>query len=85
MRSHEKQNVRTVYVLPESGKPGEVVEPKPVQIKVGITDGLATEVLEGLEEGDRVVTGMILPVSTSGPAQPSNPFGGGGGGGFQRR
>jgi HlyD family secretion protein len=83
MRSSERQSVRTVYVLPDEVKPGEEVQPKPVQIKIGITDGLATEVLEGLNEGDRIVTGVVLPAAASGPAQPSNPFGGGGG--FPRR
>ena len=32
-------------------------KPKPVQIKIGISDGISTEVIEGLKEGDRVVTG----------------------------
>ena len=31
--------------------------PKPVQVKTGISDGITTEVIEGLKEGDRVVTG----------------------------
>ena len=36
----------------------EAPEPSPVQIKTGISDGISTEVLEGLKEGDRVVTAM---------------------------
>ena len=36
----------------------EVSKPSPVQIKTGISDGISTEVLEGLKEGDRVVTAM---------------------------
>src|SRR5690606_19828561 len=47
----ERQTERTVYVL-RGGKP------EAVRIKTGITDGVNTEVLEGLEEGDEVVTGM---------------------------
>jgi len=59
---------RTVYVLR-----GEKTEPESMQIKVGISDGIFTEVLDGLSEGDRVVIGM-----TGGAAQAagmSNPFG----------
>ena len=39
----------------------------------GFTDGSATEVLEGLEEGDRVITSAYLPAAGNGAA---NPFGG---------
>jgi HlyD family secretion protein len=48
-----------------------------VQIKTGISDGVSTEVLEGLNEGDLVVVGTIG--ATTGPTPTStNPFGGGG-------
>ena len=40
-----------------------------------ISDGVTTEILEGLKEGDRVVTGMTESGVASTPA--SNPFGGG--------
>jgi HlyD family secretion protein len=56
---------RTVYVL-SGGRP------KPTQIKTGISDGISTEVLEGLKEGDRVVTAELT--SSSSPA--ANPFSG---------
>jgi HlyD family secretion protein len=46
-----------------------------VQIKTGITDGISTEVLSGLNEGDRVVTGTVSAGTTATTA--SNPFGGG--------
>ena len=66
--------VRTIYVLPAGGPP---VVPKAVRVKLGITDGTSTEVLEGLAEGDVVITGTNLP---SNPSQPAgSPFGGGGG------
>jgi HlyD family secretion protein len=58
----------------------ESVKPKPVQIKVGISDGINTEVLEGAEAGTLIVTGMISTGDASsrqtGPT--ANPFGGGG-------
>src|SRR5213082_782731 len=59
---------RTVYVLLGS-------RPRPTQIKTGISDGVVTEVLEGLKEGDRVVTAELNAAASSfSPA--SNPFGG---------
>ena len=59
---------RTVYVLSGSS-------PRPVQIKTGISDGIVTEVVEGLKEGDRVVTGELTSTSPTG-SPPANPFGG---------
>jgi len=59
---------RTVYVL-------SFGQPKPVQIKTGISDGVVTEVVEGLKESDTVVTAEMTtkaqPAST-----PANPFSG---------
>src|SRR5262249_12344648 len=47
-------NERTVYVL----KGGEL---QPVALKVGITDGRETELIEGLEEGAAVVADIVEP------------------------
>ncbi len=74
---------RTVYVLPAQSDPKDpaTLKPKPVQVKVGISDGIATEVLEGLEEGAKVVTGIISAndnLASSRPPGAVNPFGGGG-------
>jgi HlyD family secretion protein len=71
----ERGGPRTVYMLkPVPGKPSELV---PVKIRTGITDGVNTELLDGLNEGDEVVTGQLNPVpNTTGP-RPANPFGGG--------
>ena len=66
--------VHTVYVLSGDGKDASL---KPVQIKTGISDGISTEVVSGLNEGDRVVTGVLN--TSSAAAAASNPFGGGGG------
>ena len=62
---------RTVYVLP-----GGASRPRPVQIKTGISDGIMTEVLDGLKEGDRVVTTELASTAAA-PSAPANPFGGG--------
>src|SRR5207245_1546140 len=58
---------RTVFVMR-----GE--KPEPVQIKTGISDGIFTEVTDGLNEEDRFVVSMTSPRATPPPA---NPFGGG--------
>ncbi len=65
----EGRVARSVFVL-RDGKP------EPVQIKTGISDGIFTEVQEGLAEGDQVVTGMQGGAATPAPA--SSPFGGSG-------
>src|SRR5438034_6353803 len=62
---------RTVYVLPTGAS-----RPRPVQIKTGISDGITTEVMEGLKEGDRVVTAELTSTATA-PSPPANPFSGG--------
>lgn len=68
--SRERRAERTVYVL-RSGSS----HPEPVQIKTGISDGVTTEVMEGLKEGDLVVTGSVGGAAPA-PAA-TNPFGGG--------
>ncbi len=77
----EHQPVRTVYVIADKNDPTKI---KPVQVKVGISDGVYTEVLDGLSEGDQVVTGLNQPDSAVAGPPSSNPFGGRGGGGFRR-
>jgi HlyD family secretion protein len=62
---------RTVYVLPSGAS-----RPQPVQVKTGISDGITTEVIEGLKEGDRVVTAELTSTTTA-PSPPANPFSGG--------
>src|SRR5438309_4774946 len=61
---------RTVYVLPSGAN-----HPEPRQINTGISDGIMTEVVEGLKEGDRVVTAELASTA-AGPSPPANPFGG---------
>ncbi len=75
----ERQLTRTVYVLPPktASKNSEPPKPQPVQVKVGITDGVSTEVLDGLEEGAQVVTGVISTGEAGRTGMSPNPFGGG--------
>jgi len=58
------RNERTVYVLPPGAR-----EPKATPVKVGISDGITTEV-EGLKEGDRAVTATTAKAAGA----PANPF-----------
>jgi HlyD family secretion protein len=62
---------RTIYVLPSGAS-----RPQPVQVKTGISDGITTEVIEGLKEGNRVVTAELTSTTTA-PSPPANPFSGG--------
>jgi HlyD family secretion protein len=77
-RGHgEHPMVHTVFVLTGEGKDAKL---QAAQIKIGINDGISTEVVSGLDEGEQVVTGTF---STGTPATAAaNPFGGGG---FPRR
>ena len=65
----EHATERTAYVLRGS-------RPSPVQIKTGISDGIFTEVLAGLQEGDRVVTAMTGRTAST-AQQSNNPLAGG--------
>jgi len=64
----QRTSERTVYLL-SGGRP------QPVQIKTGISDGVVTEVKEGLKEGDRVVTAELASKSPA-ASPPPNPFSG---------
>ncbi len=64
---------RNVYVLPSGS-----LEPKAAQVKLGISDGVFTEVLEGLRESELAVTGITSTQPSAGPAGAANPFTGGG-------
>jgi HlyD family secretion protein len=75
----DRQVERTVYVMPANAdsKNPESLKPKPVKIKVGISDGISTEVISGLDEGMQIATG-VLTTGAVASSQPNNPFGGGG-------
>jgi len=65
---------RTVYRLPGGNR---LAAPEAVTVKAGITDGIATEVVGDLKEGDLIITSISLPSAKTGGTQTSNPFGGG--------
>lgn len=67
----EKYQENTVWRQLRDGKL------EPVSVVTGVTDGVQTEIIEGLEAGDRVVTGTRL-VSKNGPqGEFKQPQGGG--------
>ncbi len=70
----ERSPTRTIYVLDKSNKDAK---PTPVQIKIGLSDGIYTEVKDGLTEGQEVIIGLSMPMDQGG-GRPGGPFGGGG-------
>ena len=65
---------RTLYTLTRTESEPPRVDG--VTVKLGITDGTYTEILEGLKEGDQVITSAIIPGAKPG-APATNPFSGG--------
>lgn len=63
---------RTVYRLPGGDKGAT---PEAVSVQVGISDGINSEIISGLNEGDVLVTNVTLPGAQT--QQLTNPFGGG--------
>jgi HlyD family secretion protein len=78
---------RAIWVLDAKG------QPQSRRIKIGLTDGAATEVVEGnLQEGEMVIIGQTITSASKSSASPAPGFGGaprapggGGGGGGGRR
>ena len=75
--------VRTLYRL--VGSDPKNLKPEAVQVKLGITDGITTEIIDGLAEGDLIVTSVTLagsaaasaPAGAASSALTGNRFGGG--------
>jgi len=71
--------MRTVYLLSAGAASGTAPALQPMRVKTGVSDGAFTEIIDGLKEGDAVITGVKLQSQNSGPAPGgANPFGGGG-------
>lgn len=70
---------RFLYTLVGESTEAVPADLKQNQVKLGITDGTVTEVVEGLNEGDKVIISMIYAGASNAPV--NNPFGSG----FQRR
>ena len=72
-RPKGNRNIRTVYLQTGDENAPQLQQ---VQVKIGITDGIFTEVTDGLKDTDKVVTGVVSSDSQN-PAGGSTPFGGG--------
>ena len=68
----ERPVFHTIYVLSGTGDNAKL---QMVQIRTGITDGISTEVLSGLDAGAQVVTGMVSTGTQA--VRAANPLGGG--------
>jgi len=70
---------RSVYVLATNtpaGSDDPVLVPRVVRVKTGITDGSYTEVTDGLQEGDLIITAVRLPAAQTAAPAGTSPFGG---------
>jgi HlyD family secretion protein len=71
--------LRTVYLLDSpTNAPAATPTLKSATVKIGITDGNFTEVIDGLKEGDVVVTSLntpTTPTAIAGGPRPGGPFG----------
>ena len=71
---------RTLYKLTDPAAVEKKIEP--VSVKLGVSDGFYTEVLEGLNDGDSVITGITIPgaapILAGQAGGMNNPFQGGG-------
>src|SRR5262245_50847376 len=76
-RPTNRPMTRTIYMPASQEVAGTEAKPRPVQIRTGISDGVYTEVIEGLKEGDTIITALNLPLAaTTAQPQTVNPFGG---------
>jgi len=73
-RGRGERQTRTVYILETDAKGKSKL--KPAQARVGISDGIFTEVLNGLNEGDKIIISATSAATAA--ATTGNPFGGGG-------
>lgn len=84
-RTSDRPQIRTIYTINATLSTPTKTVLDAVRVRLGISDGSFTEVIEGLKEGDVVVTGSdVVDISTAGP-RAGNPFGGGPFGGGMRR
>src|SRR5688572_28603763 len=94
-QNSDRPAIQTVYVLASTNAADNGKGPtlKAVKVKTGLADASFTEVIEGLSEGETIVSGLNVPatqnIAMGGPggpgARPSSPFGGPFGGGGRPR
>jgi len=64
----KRDATHTIYVLPTAN-----AKPSPVQVHLGITDGIFTEILDGLHDGDVVVNSILSANPAAAAARPGAP------------
>ena len=74
-RPRGERSSHTIYVV--SKQPDGKQTTKPIQVRTGINDGIYTQVVDGLNEGDEVIVGLNVLAAESQQQNSSNPFGGG--------
>jgi HlyD family secretion protein len=74
-RGDNQPVTRTLYRL--LGTDAKSAHVEPVSVKLGITDGVSTEVVDGLKEGDAMITSAVIPGAKTNAAPSANPFSGG--------
>ena len=71
----------TVYKLVTDAAGNQI--PEAATVHLGISDGSFTQIMDGVNEGDALITYVTMPgaavTPTAAPQQAGNPFGGGGG------
>ena len=65
------ETTRTAYKLGGTAENPKVI---PVTVKLGITDGTSTEVMEGLSEDDLIITSALIPGGGDAAKATTNPF-----------
>lgn len=70
--SDEEGNWRTVYRLAGGNPSGEI---EAVPVRAGMSDGVRTEIIEGLDEGDVLVTGIDITATADSGRRGGSLFG----------
>ncbi len=89
--SEDPAQLSTPAVLYTTQEGSRAAELQSVRVRIGISDGVMTELRDGLSEGQTVVVDTARAAQAGpamggmgGPMAPGRPGGGGGGGGFRR-
>ncbi|HMP83281.1 MAG TPA: efflux RND transporter periplasmic adaptor subunit [Verrucomicrobiota bacterium] len=81
-RGAERQQRQTLYLWPggDPQNPPGNLKLNPVRVRLGISDGIVTEIIEGVKEDDTLVASSTAPAAAQSQAGAQNPFSGRGGG-----
>ena len=74
---HSEQPAMTIRTVYKLGGTPDSPRPESASVKLGISDGVNTEIIDGLKEGDVLISSAIIPGAATTSAPSANPFGGG--------